>query len=178
MSYETGCPTTTWCRASFPMPKPARSGRTSACEDPHSHPPIHRAGVGAPHESNTLSRRPRSTQHPNRIFFRIPSHASHQQERIKAAQDHWVAPQGWRAISHPKRKVAAHCRNTPSHCCSAMAAQDARAFFATLRFSAVFFQIIAGCMLGSNMRTGPVSPILSLVSGEGVRTSTCGKTLN
>ena len=28
------------------MPNPARSGRTSACEDPHSHPPIHRAGVG------------------------------------------------------------------------------------------------------------------------------------
>ena len=40
-------PTTTWCRASFLMPKPARSGRTSACEDPHSHPPIHRAGVDA-----------------------------------------------------------------------------------------------------------------------------------
>ena len=137
-------------------------------------------------QTNTHIRRPCSTQHPKRTICRHTiiqqsariCHITYQQERIKAAQDHWVAPQGWRAISHPKRKVAAHCRNTPSHCCSAMAAQDARAFFATLRFSAVFFQIIAGCMLGSNMRTGPVSPILSLVSGEGVRTSTCGKTLN
>ena len=63
------------------------------------------------HQSNTLSRRPRSTQHPKRIFFRIPSHVS-QQERIKAAQDHGVAPQGWRAIASEAQVAAPLTQHT------------------------------------------------------------------
>jgi hypothetical protein len=60
---------------------------------------------------NTLSRRPRSTQHPKRIFFRIPSYAS-QQERIKAAQDLGVAPQGWRAIASQAQVAAPLTQHT------------------------------------------------------------------
>ena len=43
------------------------------------------------HQSDTLIRRPCSTQHPKCTIFRISSHAS-QQERIKSAQDHGLAP--------------------------------------------------------------------------------------
>ena len=43
------------------------------------------------HQSNTLIRHPRSTQHSKRTIFRIQSHAF-QQERIKSAQDHGLAP--------------------------------------------------------------------------------------
>ena len=58
------------------------------------------------HQSNTLIRRPRSTQHPKRTMFRIQPHAS-QQERIKSTQDHGLAPQSWRAIAS-EAQVAAH----------------------------------------------------------------------
>ena len=44
------------------------------------------------HQSNTLIRHPRSTQHSKRTIFRIQSHAF-QQERIESAQDHGLAPQ-------------------------------------------------------------------------------------
>jgi hypothetical protein len=78
--------------------------------------PEKRAGTGMQtrrqrdHQSNTLIRRPRSTQHSKRTIFRVHSHAF-QQERINSAQDHGLAPQSWRAIAS-EAQVAAHCRNT------------------------------------------------------------------
>jgi hypothetical protein len=43
------------------------------------------------HQSNKLIRRPRSTQHSKCTIFRVHSH-TFQQERIKSAQDHGLAP--------------------------------------------------------------------------------------
>jgi hypothetical protein len=64
------------------------------------------------HQSNTLIRRPRSTQHSKRTVFRVQVHShGFQQERIKSAQDHWLAPYSWRAVAS-EAQVAAHCRNT------------------------------------------------------------------